>query len=394
MWGTDIPMISWIFIAAAFICAVVGVLYGLRPYRKAATFSNPDLLEDSGGFSVPKASVIVYNTSDEEVLLQTVDAIMRQDYPDFELIVVCDATASQADYLSELIATRHSSVYVTFIQPGSHNLSRRKLAVTIGVKAAKGDVVVTTAGNAVIPSDTWLRRMMSPFCGSAGNGMDLSLGVSRMDFKEMRGLSKWYRQFDSMLTDALWVGSAAAGHPYRGDANNLAFRRKAFLDNKGYARTINLHNGDDDLFVNEIATGTNTRVTVSPDSVVTMQWGDSAGRVWPMTKERYSFTARWLPHAPFVCSSVFMTLLWVIPGFAVVAGVVGLPSLWPAVAAGVVLLAFWAVCIAAYRSLAARMGAVRLWWAVIPFWMWRPVADIIFRYEHRSVRKKNFTWQR
>lgn len=393
MFSLSIPLLSYILLAAAVVGVIIARVYGMRPYIRAAGFQNPEMPADPG--SCPKASVIVHaRGGDGEAVMSAVESIKRQDYPDFEVIVVCDASLAQANYISDELSALYSDVYVTFLQPGSHNLSRRKLATTIGVKAAKGDVIVTTVANIRIPSDKWLSSIMAPFCGEAGRHTDVSLGLSCMDFGELTGALKWYRQFDSVLSNALWIGYAAAGHPYRGDGYNLAFRKSVFFAHKGYAKTINLHYGDDDLFISEIANGANTKVVLDSDSIVVTCWGESANRVWSLRKARYAFTSRWLERAPFTRASVMKCLQWIIPACAVVGAVAGLPGLVPAMAALTTLLYFWGMEIYHYRRLAPRMNAVRLWWAVVPFWFWKLIGDFLFNCDHRGSRKKNFTWQR
>lgn len=388
-----INTLSIVLLALMLALMLISIIWGQRPYRKAACFPNPHpyACDES---KIVKVSIVVYAQCDEEMLMNTLEQINNQDYADYETIVVCDASQDYAEMIREKVASTYSNMYVTFIQPGSHNLSRRKLAITIGVKAAKGEVVVTIPANARIPSERWLTEMMIPFTGEQGRHIDVSLGLSKMDFAEMKGLKKWYRQFDSVLTNALWIGYAAEGKPYRGDGYNLAFRRALFFEHKGYAKTINLHNGDDDLFINEISTSANTKVTVSADTILTTVWGESANRVWSIRKERYSFTARWLPKMPFAQSTINMSLQWMI---AIVAGVViitGYNTLIPALCAILLLLIYWGEEIWMYRRLATRFGVTRLWWGVVPFWMWRPIGDMLFRYEHMGSRKKNFTWQR
>lgn len=392
MFELSFSIATSVLLIISIVCLLIQLLYGIRAYARAADFENPEPAAPDE--SHPKATVIVYCQSDDEVLASAVESISRQDYPDFEIVVVCDASSEHADLLNERFSAQYSNVYVTFVQPGSHNLSRRKLATTIGIKAAKGEIIVTTVANVTIPSESWLSSLLAPFCGPQGKYTDVSLGLSRMRFDELRGPGRWYRQFDTFLTNALWIAYAAWGKPYRGDGYNLAFRREVFFKHKGYARTINLHNGDDDLFINEIANGSNTKVVVGGESIIETYWGEAANRVWSMRKERYSFTSRWLPHAPFVRSSVMMGLQWLVPASCVAAALTGLPSLVPAIAGGLILAAFWGTEIYRYRRLAARFGGVRLWWAVVPFWLWRPIGDQIFRYDHRNSRKKNFTWQR
>ncbi|MDE7180132.1 MAG: hypothetical protein K2N88_02910 [Muribaculaceae bacterium] len=385
------PLVIVLLAVAAF-GALIALTYGLHAYRKAADFVNPPLPPEDA--LCPKATVLIYCQSDEEVLTEMLDALAQQDYPDYEAVVVCEATPEYAEILNEKYSKLYTDVYVTFMLPGSHNVSRRKLAITIGVKAAKGEVIVNTVANVTIPSTTWLSSMMAPFCGESGKHKDVVLGLSRIDFTDMKGPGKWFRQFDSVLTNALWVGYAASGHPYRGDGYNLAFRRETFFRHKGYARSINLHYGDDDIFINEIATPSNTAVVVSDDSIIETNWGDSANRVWSILKERYWFTSRWLPRAPFVQASMMPAMAWLVLTASVGAALVALPNLMAAVIGLVInLLLFWGE-ISCYRRLASRFGAVRLWWGVVPFWLWRPVANAVFKYDHRHSSKKNFTWQR
>lgn len=393
MFSLNFTPLCYTLITAGLVSVLLVYIYGIRAYIRAyKAQKSAENIEACKAF--PKASVIVYCQSDDDTLDNVLKMITSQDYPNYEVVVVCDCFMAHAEMLREKYSSKYDNVYITFIEPGSHNLSRRKLASTIGIKAAKGEIVVTTAANVEISSERWLSLLLAPFCGDNGKNIDVSLGVSMMNFDEFEGAGKWYRQFDALLTNALWIGYAAAGAPYRGDGYNLAFRRQVFFDHKGYAKSINLHNGDDDLFIDEISNGDNTRVVIDKDSILTTNWGVSANRVWSIHKDRYSFTSRWLPHAPFVRSSIQMAMQWIIPALCVAIAVTGWPNLVALIVAIVILISFYLMQIFHYRRLASCFGAVRLWWAIAPFWLWRPLGDAIFRYMHRSSRKKNFTWQR
>lgn len=341
--------------------------------------------------SLPKVSVVIYSTVDEERLTLALEAVCAQDYPDFEVIVVCDATFETSEMLAEKYAAMFGNVYVTFIPPGSHNLSRRKLALTLGTKAANGEVIVTTVANADFGSSSWLRELVEPFrCADT----EITLGYSRMDYTEMKGGAKWYREFNTLLTDARWIGYALSGHPYRGDGFNLAFRREVFFRCKGYSKSMHLHSGDDDLFVSEIARRHNTGIVITPSSIVTTEWGNSSARVWNLRKSQYDFTARWLPQGPFMRAGAASFSQWLVLLVAVAASVVTLPAFIHAIVAGVLWLVFLSFEIAIYRRAASRLQATRLWWAVPLFWLYKPLGNAFFRLAHNSTRFKNYTWQR
>lgn len=351
-------------------------------------------LSETLGVKVPKASVIVYSVTQEEQIFDYLSGIMRQDYPDYEVILVNEGSAETTSELaSRLKATFPERLYVTFIPGDSRNLSRRKLAQMVGIKAASGDVVVTTASNCRVPSRCWLSDLMRPFVEDPA--VDVSLGYSHMDFSCLTGAWKWYRQMDATLTDCQWIGAAREGKPYRGDRNNLAFRRSLFFDNKGYANTIHLVNGDDDLFLRDIMNSENTRTAISTDSILTAEWGESSDRVLGDMKEHYQFTARFLPRWPFLMAGFSSIMQWVVVACCALAVLAGLctPQWWfSAAAAAVILLGLWLTQILIYRRTARRLGSVCLWWSLPLFLLWHPVANFFFKLRCRARIRKNYTF--
>ena len=227
--------VSMAFAAASATAAIV-----LPAVRRIAKAYRDNAEDETAGpqcaAAFPSLTVVVYDyarISDIEGYLQSLAA---QDYPNFSVVFVSNASAAEARELEEAYATRYPDFHFTFIPPGSHNLSRRKLALTVGIKAAKGEYVLTTLSNCRIPSERWLSLMMEPI--TSGSGKDICLGISRPDFAQLRGAGKWYRQFDFTVRTAQWLAAATDGRTVRGDGFNLLFRRDLFFDAKGYSQTI------------------------------------------------------------------------------------------------------------------------------------------------------------
>jgi hypothetical protein len=66
-----------------------------------------------------------------------------------------------------------------------------------------------------------------------------------------------------------------------GIGRNMAYRKELFFNQKGFSSHLDLDRGDDDLFINQIATKANTRVEVDAGAVIRMQplafeedWGE------------------------------------------------------------------------------------------------------------------------
>lgn len=386
-----LQLISIILIIAAF---AVGIIPWLRV---ASARTQPENIPEDGDAGkaendrkLPKVSVVVYSAADSSDVPQFLDTLLQQDYPNFEIVVVHDASAEATAILAEQFEDKQN-ITVTFVPPGSRNVSRRKLANTIGMKTANGDVVLFTDTNAVIPSLQWIRLMTSEFTDPA---LDIMLGYTHIDFSELRGIRRWYRQFDSVYSDSEWISSALVGKAWRGDRYNIAIRKKTFFAHKGYASTVNLHDGDDDLFVYEVADTGRVGMMLCPDSILTMQWGHNADRILTNRKERRDFTQRWLPKSPRLRAGFLSLCQWLVPVLCVVSVLYGTFS-WIGISlATTILMLFWIVEILAYRKLAVKLHATRLWWSLPLFMLWHPVGNAIFRLEHMPRRFKNFTWQR
>ena len=93
-------------------------------------------------------------------------------------------------------------------------------------------------------------------------------------------------KYDTLFIAIQYLGMAASHRPYMGVGRNLAYRKETFFNLKGFATTLNLMSGDDDLMVNRGATPVNTAIEVSAESVT---WSEpkTSFRNWFIQKERH-----------------------------------------------------------------------------------------------------------
>lgn len=75
-----------------------------------------------------------------------------------------------------------------------------------------------------------------------------------------------------------------------GVGRNLAYKREEFFNVNGFIDHMKIRSGDDDLFINQAATGSNTTICYSPDSFTYSEprttWKD-----WFIQKRRHVSTA-------------------------------------------------------------------------------------------------------
>ena len=387
-----IPELSiWPLCASVVSVLLLVLIYVLRVrtvvnYRRAADHERADLPDSA----YEPASVIIFSQGDADNLAEMLRVVLAQDYPTvFEVIVVNDGeSADVRDTVSMLRAT-HNNLYLTFTPEGVVNLSRKKLALTLGIKAARYNTVVLTTTAAEIGSNLWLRRMMTPF--AAARKTEVVLGYAYIDPDEDEAFGKRRRAFDHVADSVRWLSAAIAGKPFRGTEYNIAYRRDVFMRNKGFARSLNLCYGDDDIFVSEIANANNTEVELSEDSLVRLRHGNHP-RLSRERNFRRMFTERHIRRRP---RFLFPLTGWlqIIAILAAVAGAwFAYPNLIGVVAGLIVVLLIILVDILFWRkamiALKSRRMLLTLPWLSIGY----PLRRMYRCIKAPFSKQKKYTW--
>ena len=109
---------------------------------------------------------------------------------------------------------------------------------------------------------------------------EMVLGYSRLNAETKITspfLIAWIR-LETIYTALQYVSFANWGLPYMGVGRNMLYHKSLFLANNGLVAHADLLSGDDDLFVRDVATATNTTVCLSANSIVDSAaketWGD------------------------------------------------------------------------------------------------------------------------
>ncbi|UKI25682.1 MAG: hypothetical protein L6U61_03700 [Bacteroidales bacterium] len=126
--------------AALAIAAIVLSVVTIR--RKAAlshwVADNALDADADEAMPLPALSVIVLTSGcDAELLASNIPLMMSQNYPDFEIIVVNADASESVDDAMTLLQVEYPQLRSTFIPDSTANVSKRKLGITLGVKAAK-----------------------------------------------------------------------------------------------------------------------------------------------------------------------------------------------------------------------------------------------------------------
>ena len=284
------------------------------------------------------AAIIVYSKDEAGDLAQLIPMLMQQKYePGFEVIVVNEGNSPSVREVISDFQLHHPNLYLTGTPDGARSLSRKKLAITLGIKATRKPVVVLTTAEARPVSDLWLYSMMRNF--DPDGAVEVVLGYATAPDDESNSMVANGRWYDIVSESARWLSPAILGHPWRGSEHNLAYRTELFFRNKGFSRHLNLRHGDDDIFVSEIAKNYNTAVELSPESRIVVP-GSSSHRAVRDSSRRRAFTERFISRRPRVLGALASLCYMLAPLAALAVGAVDFTN-WGGWLMTVLLLGVW-----------------------------------------------------
>ena len=334
------------------------------------------------------ASIIVYSVDEADRLADLLPQLLAQEYAGaMEVIVVNEGDSRQVRDIVESLRTTHHNLYLTHTPDGARSLSRKKLAITLGIKAARYDVAVLTEAQAVVNNTQWLARIMRHFTGNT----QIVFGYAAANPTEDHTFGARARAFDVALNDIEWLSAAISGHPRRGTSFNIAYRRELFFAAKGFSHSLNLRHGDDDIFINRIARGVDSAVELSAASVVEVPGMNSREAVHRQYAIRH-FTERFIhPHR-----RLMMRLSGILYTAGVILPVVALalpPFTTHLYIATMVAIAGWypigLIWLRPIRAIGARHMTLSLPWLAAT----RPIRLAIQYVYSRLNRGKQYTWE-
>ncbi|MEI8085060.1 MAG: glycosyltransferase [Paludibacter sp.] len=249
----------------------------------------------------PPISVIICAKDEADNLRKFLPFVLEQEYPDFEVIVINDGSTDETEILLRDLCKEHPNLKTTFVPTGANNLSTKKLGLTLGIKAAKNELLLFTDADCMPEDKVWIARMARNFT----NETDFVLGYGAY-FKK-KGFVNQLITYDTLFIALQYMGMAIAKKPYMGVGRNMAYRKQIFFNQKGFASSLHLTSGDDDLMVNKAATARNTRIEIAPDSI-TWSEPNKTYKGWFVQKERHlSVSSYYKGSSKFILSVEPMT---------------------------------------------------------------------------------------
>lgn len=261
----SVDIIGIIIFSVLLVLLIIQLYFYLGDYKKPATHY-ADKISNLDRNDWPSVSVIIIGKDESESLEKCLPLILNQDYPNYEVIVVNEGATDETEFLLKRLKKEYSNLYSTFspIPDNDEEVRNKVLPLTIGIKAARKDILLFTEADSIPVGNKWIRNMVCPL----NEEKQISLGYSRFEGKD----ESWKKIaiFDNLIFSLQYFSKAIKHKPFAATYRNIAYRKQLFFDNKGFSSALN-YNSAELVFVNQIMTSNNTAVVLNKDSFVSTE---------------------------------------------------------------------------------------------------------------------------
>lgn len=252
-----IDNISIIVIAVLLVLAVATPwisIFVRRPHPKQYETDGEDPEDDT---PLPGITVVLTPHENGQELKENLPLFLNQQYGgDFQVVlVIWKSDTEAADILKGFSSNPH--LYVTYIPDSSRYMSRKKLSITLGVKAAKYDWVVMTEATNKPAGDNWLATLAR----NCREGVSLVLGYTYYNSE-----TGSYRQYLKFVDDLYLMRETEHGRTFRCNSTCLMFAKQAFVDWEGFRGNLKYLRGEYDFIANKYFTYGETLLETDPDA--------------------------------------------------------------------------------------------------------------------------------
>lgn len=299
-----LPIVFWVFVVVVFIqlCYYLSFLFGYLSKK------GPDLKP-----SAPKPlSLIICAKNEVENLKINIPEFLNQDYDNFELVLVNDGSSDDSLKVMSSFAQSHPNVKVVDVKNVESFWGNKKYALTLGIKASSHSYLVFSDADCKPSSRNWLKFISASF----SKDKDIVIGYGA--YRTIKGsFINLLIRFETLLTAVQYFSYARLGMPYMGVGRNLAYQKDVFFNNSGFMKHMKLSSGDDDLFINSVASKDNIMLIDHPEAHTISEPKKSFG-AWFRQKRRHLTTSHYYKPVHkfllggFYCSQLLFLVLAVL----------------------------------------------------------------------------------
>ena len=275
----------WRELAFGVFCLVtlIQLLYYIGIFSRLAFFKQPVKLQSQQ----QPVSVVICARDEAGNIVKNLPGVLLQKYiTTNEVILVNDNSSDDTKYLIEELKRTFKNLVPVQLTQEAKMISGKKFPLSMGIKSAKYETLLLTDADCVPASENWMNLMQDGY----RENTEVVLGYGA--FHKTKSLLNRIIRFETFHAALQYLSYALAGMPYMGVGRNLSYKKDVFFRNKGFSSINQIPGGDDDLFINKVATKKNIAIVIDPEahtlSEAKKRWSD-----WFGQKTRHFSTAKY-----------------------------------------------------------------------------------------------------
>lgn len=217
-------------------------------------------------------SVIITAHNNAEALRRNLPSFLMQAYDKFEVIVVDECSEDDTQDVLAEIQKDYPQLRSTRIYPDTKFRFTKKLAINIGVLAAKYDILLFSEINCRPATMHWVKTMQACF------DKNTAAVVGYANYESEEHLVATWRAFRFLRFLEMMVLVKNKKYIF-GDGCNMAYRKSYYISNRGFAKNSQSYLGYDNDMVRELSKFGKIKMTKIPDTYVIIDKSDKKGDV-------------------------------------------------------------------------------------------------------------------
>jgi cellulose synthase/poly-beta-1,6-N-acetylglucosamine synthase-like glycosyltransferase len=194
--------------------------------------------------SATQFTVIIPARNEAANIKACVDSILNQDYPvdAFEIIVIDDFSEDDTAFIVHALSQQHPQVRLLKLADHckeGETLAYKKKAIEIAVAEAKGDWILTTDADCIVPP-----RWLLLYNAYIHQHQPCFVAAPVM-FIKTTGILNQFQVLDFLALQGITAAAVGAGKHSMSNGANLGFEKAAFIAVGGYQGVDHIASGDD-----------------------------------------------------------------------------------------------------------------------------------------------------